>query len=119
MIKLLNILNEIQVNRPIPKFKNNNELANYLKINTSFKKILLNLIWDDLKKGDHYSWNDVIKGWYIANIEQYGPYNEDDEIMIDDGDDNRIYISITPMSVDMNFEHKLILNHNIFYWQYY
>jgi len=120
MIKLFNILNEIQINKPTPKFRNNDELANYLKKNTSFKKILLNSIWNNFEKDDDDSWDDVIKRWYIANIEQYGPYNEDDEIMIDDGDDNRIYISINPMSVDMlNVEHKLILHPNIFYWQFY
>jgi hypothetical protein len=122
MIKLLNILSEIRINKPgIPKFKNNDELANYLKKNSLGKKRLIDLIWDDPewdRQGE--GWEDVLNGWYNADIIQYSNYNEEDEIMIDDDNDNRVYISIVPLPYDPGLiDHKVEFGLNTIYWQYF
>ena len=121
MIKLVNILKEIKVLQPIPKFKTNDELAKYMKLNSSFKKRLIDTIWDapEWKRSEDENWNDVLNGWYNAKIEQYSDFNVEDEIMLDDKSDNRLYISIHPMVDFTPKEQKVNLENNTFYWQYY
>lgn len=122
MIKLVNILKEIKVLQPIPKFKTNDELAKYMKLNSSFKKRLIDTIWDapEWKRSEDENWNDVLNGWHNAKIEQYSDFTEEDEIMLDDKSDNRLYISIHPMISDFTSkEQKMNLENNTFYWRYY
>lgn len=121
MISLFNILNEIKVNQP-GQFKSNDELAYRLKKDPSFKRKLLDSIWHDfsLERDNNDYWDNVIKGWHTADLEQYSYFNVNDEIMFDDGYDNRIYISITPMPEEQDIkQHELILGPNKFYWQYF
>lgn len=125
MIKLVNILSEIKVNKPIPKFRSNDELANYMMRNPSFKKTLVDALWNtpEFKRDDDPSWNNVLNGWYEANIEQYTPYNENNEIMLDDNNDNRAYISINPKMLFTDPTspeiYEIKLGPNTIYWQYY
>jgi hypothetical protein len=122
MIKLSNLLSEIKVNKPgIPEFKNNDELAKFLKKNPSSKKQLLDLIWDAPdwnRQGE--GWEDILNRWYNADIIQYSNYNEEDEIMIDDDNDNRVYISIIPLPYEPGVtDPKIEFGLNTIYWQYF
>jgi hypothetical protein len=121
MIKLTNILKEIQVNKPISKFKNNDELAHRLRTDSSFKRKLLDSVWDNPNwERSGRDWSNVKKRWYIADIEQYSNLNYIDEILISDDNDNRLYISVHPMLTKYKqYQYEFILDHNKFYWQYY
>jgi hypothetical protein len=118
-------VNEMRVNKPIPKFKNNDQLANYMVLNPSFKKILVDALWNtpEWKRDDEPSWSNVLNGWYRADIEQYGFWNSGDDIMLDDGDDNRAYISLDPELLYGDPTnprlYKIKLGPNDIYWQYY
>lgn len=115
-----NILSEIEVGIPIPKFKNNDELAQYLRKNPSSKKELIDTMWNapewNVQGG---GWEDVLNGWYSSDIMQYGKYHEEDEIMISNDDDNRAYISIhsLPKEEDVT-NHEIEFGPNTIYWQY-
>lgn len=123
MIKLLNILSEIQINKPgTPKFKNNDELANYLKKNSLGKKQLIDDIWNSEGDNTEEGWEDVLDGWYNADIEQYGNYTVDDEFWINN-DGDRIDFSINPLKEDPYryrdiIIHKTKFGPNIIYWRY-
>jgi hypothetical protein len=120
MIKLTQLLKEMEITPPVPTFKTNDELASYLRKNPSYKKQLVDTIWatPDFKRDDDPSWENVLLGWYNAEVEQYVRFTEEDEILLDDGQDNRAYISIHPMNSDdpTLIEHKIKLGPNKFYW---
>jgi hypothetical protein len=122
MIKLTQLLKEIKVLQPVPTFKTNDELASYLKKTPSYKKQLVDALWatpDFIRNADP-NWENVLNGWYNTEVEQYTHFTEEDEILLDDGQDNRAYISIHPMNIDNPTlkEHKIKLGPNIFYWIY-
>ena len=121
MIKLVNLLKEIDIKKPVPTFKTNDELAKYMKLDSSFKKNLINTIWYRFNPDwDGEVMHNVLNGWYNAPIVQYSTFNEEDEIMLDDGEDNRLYISIHSMVSDpTSKEYQTNLGKNTFYWQYY
>jgi hypothetical protein len=116
-------LNEIKINQPAPVFKTNDQFVKYLEKNSKFRKELINTIFNspNFNKSDDPSWEDVRQGWINNPIERFTDFNEEDELMIDDNNDNRIYISINPMSSDptafASFEVKLPPNK--FYCEYY
>ncbi len=120
MIKLTQLLKEIEILKPVPTFKTNDELASYLKKTPSYKKQLVDALWvtPDFIRDDDPNWENVLNGWYNAKVEQYVRFTEEDEILLDDGQDNRAYISIHPMNSDdpTLIEHKIKLGPNIFYW---
>ena len=120
MIKLVQLLKEMEIIPPVPTFKTNDELASYLRKNLSYKKQLVDTIWatPDFKRDDDPSWENVLLGWYNAEVEQYVRFTDEDEILLDDGQDNRAYISIHPMNIDdpTLTEHKIKLGPNTFYW---
>ena len=128
MIKLIDILKEVNIELPIPKFKTNDELADFLKKNPSAKRKIIDTMWNcpTWQSSNHLpedpSWKEMLNGWHDAEIEQYGDYNEDDELMVDDGDDNRAYFSITRFSNYSSYSdiptHKIQFGPNIIYWQY-
>ena len=125
MIKLSNLLSEIEVGIAIPKFKNNDELVQYLRKNPSSKKELIDAIWDlDWRGGDDEdSWNYVLQGWYNNDIEQYGEYNIDDEVSIDSGEDDSVNISTHPISPEKfgitTREYRVEFGPNELYWYFY
>jgi hypothetical protein len=116
-------LDEIKVNQFAPLFKTNNQLAEYLKENTNYRKKLIDAIFSspEFNRAEDPSWENVRQGWYKNPIEQFGDFNDEDELMIDDGNDNRIYISVTPLQGDpttfTSFE--VNLPPNKFYCEYY
>jgi hypothetical protein len=115
-----NILSEIEVGMAIPKFKNNDELARYIK-NSLNKKQLIDTMWDAPKwRLQGPDWESIRDEWYNSEIIQYGDYNESDEIMISDDDDNRAYISILPLPFEPDvIDHKVEFGPNTIYWQYF
>lgn len=116
-------LTEIKVNQPTPVFKTNEQLAEYLEKYPNYRKKLIDLILSspDFNHSDDPSWEGVKQGWYNSPIEKLTDFNEGDEIMIDDGDDNRIYISINPMGEDPSAfaSFEVELPPNKFYCEYY
>jgi hypothetical protein len=122
MIKLSNLLKEIEVGIGIPKFKNNDELAQYLRENPSSKEELIDAIWNSEGDNTEEGWEDVLDGWYNADIEQYGNYTVDSEFWINNNDD-RIDFSINPLKED-RYRYRDIIIHktkfgpNIIYWRY-
>lgn len=93
MISLLKILNELEINKPIPKFKSNNQLKDFLEKNPNIKE---EIIKKSIKKvaENEDNWDYVYKGWMRQPIEQYTEFNHGDDLMIDDELDDRLYISI-------------------------
>ena len=120
---ILKQVNEMKVNDPVPKFTNNDQLENYLESDPIFRKKLIDAIWDSngFNRGDDPSWEDVRQGWYEQPIERFTEFNEFDEIMIDDGDDNRIYISVNPLDGDPTAfsSFTVTLGKNTFFCEYY
>jgi hypothetical protein len=121
-----NILSEIEVGIAIPKFKNNDELAQYLRKNPSSKKELIDIIWNssDWRGGDdEESWDYVLQGWYNNDIEQYGKYNIDDEVMVDSGEGDSANISTHPLSPEKRgittHEYRVKFGPNELYWYFY
>jgi len=121
-----NILSEIEVGIAIPKFKNNDELAQYLRKNPSSKKELIDAIWNSSNwRGgdDEESWDYVLQGWYKNDIEQYGEYNIDDEVMIDSGEGDSANISTHPLSPEKRgittHEYRVKFGPNELYWYFY
>lgn len=98
MIKLAGLA-EIKVNEPIPLFKTNDQLTEYLENNPKFKEKLIDAIFNspDFNHSDDPSWDSVRQGWIESDIERFTKYHEADELMIDDYEDNRIYISVEPL----------------------
>jgi hypothetical protein len=107
MVKLAG-LNEIQVT-PSIKFKTNEQLAEYLDRNSTYKKQLINAITNSPKfnVAQNPDFRDVIQGWINNPTEMFTAFNYEDEVMIDDGDDNLIYISLKPLSDKDTFEINL------------
>jgi hypothetical protein len=121
-----NLLSEIKINKPgIPEFKNNDKLAQYLKKNPFRKKELIDAIWNssDWRGGDEESWDYVLQGWYNNDIEQYGEYNIDDEIMVDSGEGDSANISTHPISPEKfgitTNEYRVKFGPNELYWYFY
>jgi hypothetical protein len=119
-----NILSEIEVGIAIPKFKNNDELAQYLRKYPSSKKDLIDAIWGlNWRGGDENSWDYVLQGWYNNDIEQYGKYNIDDEVMVDSGEGDSAHISTHPISPEKfgitTKEYRVIFGPNELYWYFY
>jgi hypothetical protein len=125
MIKLINLLSEIEVGIAIPKFKNNDELAQYLRKNPSSKKELIDAIWDlDWRGGDEDSWDYVLQGWHNNDIIQYGEYNIDDEISVTNGmEGDEAHISTHPISPEKlgitTKEYRVKFGPNELYWYFY
>jgi DNA-directed RNA polymerase subunit H (RpoH/RPB5) len=121
-----NILSEIRINKPgTPEFKNNDDLINYLKKNPSSKKELIDTIWKNAPWAQNPNWDYILPGWYKANIERYGNYNIDDEILISNPEGDMVYISTHPLEQnnqmalnDMN-EYKVKFLNNELYWYFY
>ena len=63
---ILKQVNEMKVNNPAPKFTNNYQLENYLESDPTFRKKLIDAIWDSYGFIHDYdpSWEDVRQGWY-------------------------------------------------------
>jgi hypothetical protein len=117
-------LDEIKVISPAPLFKTNDQLAEYLEINSNYKKRLIDAIFSspEFNRADDPSWEDVRRRWLENPATQFvGLFTDGDELMIDDGEDNRIYISVTPLNGDptafASFE--VNLPPNKFYCEYY
>lgn len=116
-------LNEIKINSPLFKFKTNDQLSEYLKKHPSYRKEIIDAIFNspNFKRDDDPSWEDVRQGWINNPIERFTDSTEEDELMIDDGEDNRIYISVNPMNGDPTAfaASEIKLPPNIFYFEYY
>lgn len=115
-------LNEISINEPVPRFQTNEQLAEYLKSHNMYREKLINTIFTspDFHHSDDPSWDDVLQGWLhrpIEIVEETGK----NEIAINDGDDNIIYISITLMGDDPTIQasFEVSLPPNKFYCEYY
>jgi len=113
----------MKVNDPVPKFTNNDQLENYLESDPTFRKKLIDAIWDSngFNRDDDPSWENVRQRWYKQPIERFTEFNEFDEIMIDDGEDNRIYISVNPLTADPTTPDPftVTLGPNTFFCEYY
>jgi hypothetical protein len=107
MVKLAG-LNEIKVT-PNIKFKTNEQLAEYLDQNSIYKKQLINAITNSPKfnVAQNPDFRDVIQGWIDNPTEMFTAFNIEDEVMITDGDDNNIFISLKPLSDKYAFEINL------------
>jgi hypothetical protein len=117
-------LTEIKITNPYaPLFKTNDQLAEYLKENSNYRKRLIDAIFSSPKfnRTNDPSWENVRQGWYKNPIERFGDFNDGDELMIDDGEDNRIYISVTPLNGDPSAfaSFEVNLPPNEFYCEYY
>ena len=93
MISLLKILNELEINKPIFKFKSNDQLKDFLEKNPTIKEEIIKKSIEKVAENED-NWDYVYKGWMRQPIEQYTEFNHDDDLMIDDEEDDRLYISI-------------------------
>jgi len=86
-------LEELKINKPAFKFKSNYQLKDFLEKNPTIKE---EIIKKSIKKvaENEDNWDYVEKGWMRQPIEQYTEFNHDDDLMIDDEEDDRLYISI-------------------------
>jgi len=86
-------LEELKINKPTFKFKSNYQLKDFLEKNPTIKE---EIIKKSIKKvaENEDNWDYVEKGWMRQPIEQYTEFNHDDDLMIDDEEDDRLYISI-------------------------
>jgi hypothetical protein len=121
MIKLTNILAEMRLNNPIPRFKTNDQHEKYLEKNYQYKKDLVDAILKKMDKDNDPEWDYVKQGWYDAKLVRFTQYNIGDEVMIDSGSDDRAYISIHPMKIKYLWNHQFTvkLGSNTFYVRYY
>lgn len=99
-------LDEIKVNRPIPKFKDNQDMEKYFEANDDIKgefikKALANTRWDDKS----------IEEWIECSIETNDLW--DDELYINDGDDNVIHFSLDGFEEITLKNYKIQLGPNI------
>jgi len=91
--KVERLLKELKINKPAFKFKSNYQLKDFLEKNPTIKE---EIIKKSIKKvaENEDNWDYVEKGWMRQPIEQYTEFNHDDDLMIDDEEDDRLYISI-------------------------
>ena len=114
------ILSEVRINRPgTPEFKNNDDLVKYLKKNPSSKKELIDTIWKNTPGFGNPDWDYILPGWYKADIERYGTYNIEDEIIISNPEGDMLYISTHPIEQDDMNEYKIRFHANELYWYFY
>ena len=101
-MKLINILKEIRVTSPMPKFETNEQLVSYLRSNPKFRRDLVDKIVEDSGISTYNpDWNPIIQQWK----EGYGGMDEDgiitgtvwndgDELFLDSDFDDRLFISL-------------------------
>lgn len=118
MIKLTQILKEIKVSS-IPQFRDDDELFDYLTNNPNGPKLKNKLIDALIASGPIYGGNNanIIAKWRKAPIERHTHVNVDDELMLDDGEDNRVYFSLN--FIDESPIRKIELEDNTFYFWVY
>ena len=114
-------LGEIKIIPPNPKFQSNEQLAEYLNSYPTYKEKLIDIIFStkwhpEYDRSNDSSWDDTRQGW-LNNPVGF----ENDELVMDDGNDNKMYISINPIDGDptafASFE--ISLPPNKFYCEYY
>lgn len=130
-MKLTDIIKELEINQPIPKFRNNSELKHYLETNQQGRNQIVDLFIEEMKFKEN--WGEpgaveaVARDWKNKKrkIEQHTDYNRNpNDLMIDDGEDNRMYLDIED-NYDIENEDggseglKIKFGHNIIYISYY
>ncbi len=131
-MKLKDIIKELEINQPIPKFRNNNELKHYLETNQEGRNKIVDLFIKEMEFEKY--WEEpgaveaVAKDWKDPEheIEQHTDYNRNpNDLMIDDGEDNRMYLDVeddyrvlSPEDGDGS-EKQMKFGLNIIYISYY
>jgi hypothetical protein len=114
------ILNEIKISLPSsPKFDSNDEFYEYILNNNNFRILLINTIFEQWDGGiyNNEEWDYVKYDWCTEPIERPTELNRGNGIMI--GKNDRIYISIKPITSDYLSLFKIELYPNEFYCGYY
>ena len=101
-MKLINILKEIKIYSPIPKFETNAQLASYLKNNPKFREELVDKIVEDSDISNYNpDWEPIIQQWKEGydGMDKEGiiigtVWNEGDELFLDSDFDDRLFISL-------------------------
>jgi hypothetical protein len=113
-------ITEIRVNKPIsvPISNTQEELLKYL---IDFPRLKEEIIkkWFDLNPhtNDDESWNEVKQRW-INSIPEFDFDMSD--IILDDGNDNILYIRLTPFHKNLHLpKHEININGKTFYLAYY
>jgi len=122
MIKLLDILQEITIT---PQIRNNKQLLDFANKN---KQEIINYVLKALGKEHDPEWNYVRDGWqknkfqYLSDLIDIE--NSEEEIVLDDGEDDRINLSINPFNLPdndpwQNQTKEMNIKGVKIYWYYY
>ena len=101
-MKLINILKEIRVYPPIPKFETNEQLASYLRSNPKFREDLVDRIVEDSGISTYNpDWAPIIQQWKKGynGLDHDGimigtTQNDGDELFLDSDFDEALFISL-------------------------
>ena len=121
-MKLINILKEIKVYSPIPRFETNEQFASYLRDNPRFREELVAKIVEDSDiSPENPDWAPIIQQWkegFDGEAEDGiiidTAWNEGDEIFLDSEWDDRLWISINDFAWQNPTIGKIPYGPNIF-----
>lgn len=124
MINLISLIKELGINKPIPKFKSDEELMGFLNSNSNTKDEFINLVVNEYNFNDNDpEWGDVIRGWRQNNVRIHDNEVGDLTLMLPDNDENIIYFTL----LDEHYYpegcapgiYEIQLGPNIIYFKYY
>lgn len=123
MIKLTQLIKELDINKPIPKFRNDNELMKYLNSNIGgIKDEFIRLVLTEMEVINEPSWDYVIKGWEQNKI-FFDSFNGEDEVLaLDDEEEDVLYFTINSDKKFLMFKdhkEKIQLGPNIIYFKFH
>jgi hypothetical protein len=119
-MKLINILKEIKVYSPIPRFETNEQLVSYLRSNPKFREDLVDKMVEDSGISTYNpDWVPIIQQWKKGLGDEDGinigtVWNEEDELFLDSGWDDRLWISINDFVWQSSTIGKIPYGPNIF-----
>jgi hypothetical protein len=102
-MKLINILKEIKVYSPIPRFETNEQLVSYLRSNPKFREDLVDkMVEDSGISPENPDWVPIIQQWKKGLGDEDGinigtVWNEGDELFLSSDFDDRLWISINDL----------------------
>jgi hypothetical protein len=102
------------------RIPNNFVLAKLIEKNPKIKQDLINLSLQAM--GPHTNnpdWDHVRKGWIKSELKVGTDYNINDEIMLDDGSDDRLFLSVNPINGRGFIIHELNYGGQTIYQTYY
>jgi hypothetical protein len=122
-MKLINILKEIKIYSPIPKFETNAQLASYLKNNPKFREELVDkIVKDSGISPENPDWIPIIQQWKEGLEDENGiflgtDWNDKDEIFLSSEFDDRLYISINDLDFNIITGQEVPYGPNIFKYE--